>query len=188
MSLVPLLFDLLDDEPSYSFGLGYDSHDLQHPRIMRNSPLKHWPSIYRQTGKTPRTSAKTTDTSINPHVGKEGFQVSLDVQHFLPNEITVKTVDNNIIEIEGKHDAKEDHHGEIYRHFIRRYTLPDGYDVKDVISTLSSDGILTIKAPPQAKAIESKERVVQIQRTGPAHLSVKDNSQEEKKCEEKMTE
>lgn len=187
MSLVPLLYDILDDEPSYSFGLGYHPHDLHHPRIIRNSPFGHWPSIYRHAGKTPRLS-KNTELSANPHVGNLGFQVNLDVQHFLPNEITVKTVDNNIIEVEGKHDAKEDQHGEIYRHFIRRYTLPDGYDVKDVISTLSSDGVLTVKAPPKSKAIESNERVVQIQQTGPAHISVKDNSQNEKKNEEKMTE
>lgn len=36
------------------------------------------------------------------HFGKDGFQGSLDVQHFAPNEISVKTVDNSII-VEGKH-------------------------------------------------------------------------------------
>lgn len=175
MSLVPVFFDILDNKQNYPFGLGYHPHDLPHSRIMRNN-IGQWPAIY--SGKMPRLDKNINQQILaGPHVGKDGFQVSLDVQHFYPNEITVKTVENNIIEVEGKHDAKEDQHGEIYRHFIRRYTLPEGYDVKDVISTLSSDGVLTVRAPPPASELESNERYVHVNQTGPAHLSVKDNMQ-----------
>ena len=89
--------------------------------------------------------------------------------------------------IEGKHEEKQDNEGFVSRHFVRRYVLPKEYDVQQVVSTLSSDGVLTVKAPPPAnQAIEAKERVVQIQHTGPAHLSVKANGEggEEKKQEE----
>lgn len=190
MSLVPLLFDLFDDEPSYSFGLGYHPSELLSPRIQRSaiSPYDLWPQIYRQALRENSRRNRGSEQQIaKSHVGKDGFQVSLDVQHFKPNEITVKTVDNNTVVVEGKHEEKEDEHGHIYRHFVRRYTLPKEFDVKDITSTLSSDGVLTVKAPPQAKAIESNERVVQIQQTGPAHLSVKENPQE-KKEEDKKTE
>jgi Hsp20/alpha crystallin family len=57
--------------------------------------------------------------------------------------------------------------------FCFRYTLPKEYDMNAVHSSLSSDGILTIKAPPPA--IKSAgEKHVPIAHSGvPAHLSVK---------------
>lgn len=114
-----------------------------------------------------------TSIAVVPTVGKDGFQVCMDVSHFKPNELTVKTVDNTVV-VEGKHEEREDDHGLIQRHFVRKYTLPKDYDAKEVVSTISSDGVLTVKAPPPPnKAIKQKERIVQIQQTGPAHLSVK---------------
>lgn len=47
----------------------------------------------------------------------------LDVQQFKPNEISVKTTDKEIT-VEGKHEEQTDEHGQVYRHFIRRYALP----------------------------------------------------------------
>lgn len=110
-------------------------------------------------------------------VGKDGFQVSLDVQHFAPNEISVKTVDNSIL-VDAKHEERKDEHGFISREVHRRYVLPSGFKAEDVVSTISSDGILTIKAPPVEQAVEgSKVREIQIQQTGPARLSVKNNEE-----------
>ena len=70
----------------------------------------------------------------------------LDVQQFAPEEIVVKTVDNSLI-VEAKHSEKQDEHGFVSRHFVRRYVLPSTHDVTNVTSTLSSDGVLTITAP-----------------------------------------
>jgi hypothetical protein len=53
--------------------------------------------------------------------------------------------------------------------------LPKEYDPSSIHSTLSSDGVLTVKAPPPVAALTGNERHVPIQHTGPAHLSVKDN-------------
>ena len=80
------------------------------------------------------------------HFGKDGFQACVDVHHFQPSEITVKTVDNTVV-IEGKHEERDDGHGSVQRHFVRKYVLPKEYDMNNVHSTLSSDGVLTIKAP-----------------------------------------
>lgn len=99
---------------------------------------------------------------------KDGFQVSLDVQQFMANEITVKTKDNVVV-VEGRHDEKEDDHGYISRHFIRKYNLPKDIDCADVVSQLSSDGILTIKAH---RVGDENERVIHIQHTGPARTTV----------------
>ncbi|KAH8384446.1 hypothetical protein KR200_007748 [Drosophila serrata] len=100
-------------------------------------------------------------------LNRNGFQVSMNVKQFTARELTVKTI-NDCIVVEGQHDEKEDGHGVISRHFIRKYMLPRGYDPAEVHSTLSTDGILTVKAPPPPPpvprpGVERLERMVDIQ-------------------------
>lgn len=59
-----------------------------------------------------------------------------------------------------------------FRHFIRRYVLPQDNDIADVVSTLSSDGVLTITAPKKSIKDKNAERVVPITQTGPAKQTV----------------
>ncbi|XP_031627125.1 heat shock protein beta-6-like [Contarinia nasturtii] len=75
------------------------------------------------------------------------FEVYIDVQHFLPNEITV-SVENNSIVVHAKHEEKNDEHGFVSREFTRRYDLPQNFNPEDVVSNISSDGVLSIRAPP----------------------------------------
>lgn len=117
-----------------------------------------------------------------PVVGKDGFQVSLDVQHFQPNEINVRTENNQVV-VDAKHEEKRDNHGYISRQFTRRYVLPEGFKSEDVTSTLSSDGVLTVKAPRRDPAVEGNVRQVQIQQTGPARLNVTANKDEKSAVE-----
>ncbi|XP_003701704.1 protein lethal(2)essential for life [Megachile rotundata] len=96
---------------------------------------------------------------------KDKFKIILDVQQFKPEEVNVKVVDNYIV-VEGKHEEKEDDHGMISRHFVRKYLVPDQCDPEKATSSLSSDGVLTIVAPRKPEAIENKkERVIKIERT-----------------------
>ncbi len=111
-------------------------------------------------------------------IGKDGFQMCLDVVHFKPNEISVKTVGNQVI-IEGKHQERQDDHGFISRQFSRRYVLPEGYDPNTITSNLSSDGVLTVKAPKPKSGAGSNERIIPIQHIGPAALNVKENKAED---------
>lgn len=107
-----------------------------------------------------------------PKIGKDGYQVCLDVHQFTPNEIIVKIIDN-YISVEAHHEERQDEHGLITRQFTRRYTLPSEFNPDHVVSQLSSDGILIIKAPPPVKSSDGgKERILQILHTGPARLSV----------------
>uniref|UniRef100_A0A8D0L4I7 Heat shock protein beta-1 n=1 Tax=Sphenodon punctatus TaxID=8508 RepID=A0A8D0L4I7_SPHPU len=87
----------------------------------------------------------------------ESWKVALDVNHFAPEELVVKTKDG-IVEITGKHEERQDEHGFISRCFTRKYTLPPGIDPAAVCSSLSPDGMLTLEAPlPKPKDVEKLE-------------------------------
>ena len=181
MSLLPVLLDIADELADSGqrrcygdFGIGlYPSDLLLAPYYSK--PRR--PQRYN-LGICKRNPAASKEVST---IGKDGFQVCMDVEQFAPNEITVKTVDNTIV-VEAKHEERQDEHGYVSRQFSRRYVLPEDFDAKDVISTLSSDGILTLKAPPKANPQdEGKVRHIQIQQTGPAHLTIRNKEPAESK-------
>jgi crystallin alpha B len=90
------------------------------------------------------------------------FVVKLDCSHFKPEEIEVKTIDNNIM-IHGKHEEKMDKHGWVTREFTRRYALPEECQAKEVTSSLQPSGVLLIEAPKKRlEPIKDNERVVPI--------------------------
>lgn len=101
---------------------------------------------------------------------KDKFQVNVDVQHFAPEEITVKTADGFLI-VEAKHEERQDDHGFVSRSFVRRYPLPEGVEGDCVTSRLSSDGVLSITAPLKVQK-NSNERIVPIVQTGPVRKQV----------------
>lgn len=176
MPLVPILFrDLWDDSPlrasrslDHHFGSGISADDLltalataaaaqsavqnqrrcQYSRPWRNSSLAH-----RQ------------DSGSTVNVASDKFQINLDVQQFSPEEISVKVTENSIL-VEGKHEEKQDEHGYISRHFVRRYALPAEHDSNQVESSLSSDGILTISAKKKVHPEPEGLRTIQIVQTG----------------------
>lgn len=80
-----------------------------------------------------------------PPIAREGFQVSMDVQHFSPSELSV-TLNANSVTVEGKQKEHQDEYGIVARQFLRRYYLPPGCDPNTITSELSADGILTLKA------------------------------------------
>lgn len=115
---------------------------------------------------------------------EDGFQVSLNVKQFKPEEVSVKVADNNII-IEGKHEERNEDDSYVSRHFSRRYTLPEDCSIKDVVSTLSADGILTVRAPP--KEVDTKNaRKIHIQQTGASHIEAESPKQVEEKPSEEQ--
>lgn len=110
----------------------------------------------------------------------DDFTISVDVQHFAPEEINVKVVDN-FLEVEAKHEERPDEHGYISRYFKRKYPLPENYNSENIVSKLSSDGVLTIRAPKIQKG--PQERLIPIIQTGGPHRSkeVQKEDVEEKK-------
>lgn len=120
-----------------------------------------------------------------PRQKSDGFQVQLDVKNFEPKDISVKVIDNdNSIIIEAKHEERSDDEGFVTRHFTRRYVLPDKYSIKDVVSTLSAEGILTVKAPlNQEKLDELNVKQIEIQH----EKSEKSEEATEKEAESKKS-
>ncbi|CAG9762318.1 unnamed protein product [Ceutorhynchus assimilis] len=187
MSVVPLLYrDWWDEEDWFTrpsrlldqhFGVGLRRDDLMNSirSFPRSSALTR---NYLRPWNT-STVLQRQESGSTIQQDKEKFQIILDVQHFGPNEITVKTTGNSIC-VEGKHEEKQDEHGFISRHFVRRYLLPAENDIEEVVSSLSSDGILTITAPKKVDKPKNTDRVVPIQQTGPAKSTVTPSTPEPK--------
>lgn len=178
MSLIPLLFQGPSRILDQHFGHGLELDDLMTSMAVSPMISRHYIRPWRSLAR----SASHVDSGSKITIDKDKYQVCLDVQQFTPEEITVKTVGRMII-IEGKHEEKEDEHGLISRHFIRKYQLPEGYKSEDVTSSLSSDGVLSVCAPkPQSTDVEG-ERNVNITHTGPAHKTIQPNQKQEQKME-----
>nr|NP_001296048.1 protein lethal(2)essential for life-like [Plutella xylostella]AHW45922.1 small heat shock protein [Plutella xylostella] len=122
-------------------------------------------------------AAAARDVGSTIKADKDKFQVNLDVQHFSPDEISVKTADGYVV-VEGRHEEKKDEHGYISRQFSRRYALPEGCKPEAVESRLSSDGVLTIVAPRTCPEAIKGERAVPIAQTGPVRKEITDNTNE----------
>ena len=167
--------------PLLLFGDDLDHFEMETPVYTwyKEPQPRRWPSIWDLAHMKRQELAKPTTP-----IGKDGFQVSIGVEHFQPNELQVKVVDNHIL-VEAKHEEKSDDHGFISRHIVRRYAIPKGYDAHKVVSSLSSDGILTVSIPKPELEGGKTERVIQIQQTGAAHLNIKDNPKEDEAETEK---
>ncbi|XP_055533241.1 protein lethal(2)essential for life-like [Wyeomyia smithii] len=191
MPLVPILFrdwweDCWDTPLRTSrlmdqhFGSGLSADDLltaltsaaataaalqhNHPRAGYNRPWRN------------NSLASRQDSGSAVNLGGDKFQINLDVQQFSPNEISVKATDNSIL-VEGKHEEKQDEHGFISRHFVRRYVLPTGHDPNAIVSSLSSDGILTITAPKKALPKPEEPRMIPITQTGQPMKKITEKSE-----------
>lgn len=78
-------------------------------------------------------------------IGKDKFQLSIDVRNFSKDEIRVKARQEYVI-VEGKQEKKTKS-GFVMRQFVRKFKLPQGCSPNTMESKLSADGILTITAP-----------------------------------------
>ncbi|KAJ3644858.1 hypothetical protein Zmor_022559 [Zophobas morio] len=144
------------------FGLSLEPEDLFSPMIPRE--FRNYLSRPAGYLRPWRSAASERDAGSTLSFAEGQFQANLDVQQFKPDEITVRVVDNTIC-VEGKHEEKEDEHGYISRHFMRRYVVPRGHDLDKVESRLSSDGVLTITAP-KIGVEEAGARSIAIVQTG----------------------
>lgn len=129
--------------------------------------LDHHLGMTGHYGPFVKNALENLDNNVHFSTDKDKFEVKIDVKQFSPNEITVKTVNENTIVIEGKHESKGDKDGEqgyLYKHFSRKYALPSGVDITKIVSNLTADGVLTVSAPKLENVKEKlSERVIPIQ-------------------------
>ncbi|KAK9502216.1 hypothetical protein O3M35_011025 [Rhynocoris fuscipes] len=189
MALLPFLInELLDDyrRPSLgdiydqNFGLGLLTDELLQPTRssllsvpLRSGYVRPWRNLAAGD-----SGVSTIDSNSNE------FKVNLDVQQFKPEELKVKVVDDFIV-VEGKHEERSDQHGFISRQFTRRYKIPEDVDKAALVSNLSSDGVLTLKAPKLALPEKTSREIPITQTKTPA---VKQVDQKKKEKSEKMEE
>lgn len=105
------------------------------------------------------------DVAIHPSLpiveekGQTKLKLEFDVHKFKPEEVKVKVIGDNILQVEAIHETKTDTTHEQYSYF-RQYQLPKGVDANQVKPSLTKDGVLTIEAP--APALKPQERLVPI--------------------------
>uniref|UniRef100_A0AAR2L866 Heat shock protein beta-1 n=1 Tax=Pygocentrus nattereri TaxID=42514 RepID=A0AAR2L866_PYGNA len=120
-------------------------------------PGSHWAGYLRPPGSMMDLSGGLADVKQS----QDQWKVSMDVNQFTPEELTVKTKDG-MVEITGKHEERRDEHGYVSRSFTRKYTLPPGVDAEKVTSSLSPDGVLNIEAPLPKPALQGAEKFIPV--------------------------
>ena len=88
---------------------------------------------------------------------EEPFKVSLDVSGFDPSDLRVQVSGRHLV-VSGEHTEDVDGFS-AYSHLTRTFPLPPSVDPRDVVSSLSAEGKLSIMARPQAQ----RDRVVAIE-------------------------
>jgi len=158
---VPIVRDMFDREMDMEFGRPVRVFD-QHFGLGLNEddiiPSSYSP--YYSRGRRLYTRQQSGVAEMRQE--KDKWQVSIDVQHFSPAELSIKTVED-VLWVEGRHDEKEDEHGFVRREFTRKYSIPGDYQPESVVCAVSKDGILTITAAKKApEPPRPKERTVPI--------------------------
>lgn len=122
------------------------------------------PTLYHGYYVRPRATAagegsRAGASELRLSEGK--FQAFLDVSHFTPDEVTVRTVDN-LLEVSARHPQRLDRHGFVSREFCRTYVLPADVDPWRVRAALSHDGILNLEAPRGGRHLDTEVNEVYI--------------------------
>ncbi|KAE8287992.1 Heat shock protein beta-1 [Larimichthys crocea] len=132
------------------------------PEDFPTFPSTHWPGYMRPSFMQARALTRQMSSGMSEiKQTQDNWKVSLDVNHFSPEELVVKTKDG-VVEITGKHEERKDEHGFVSRTFTRKYTLPPSANVEKVTSSLSPEGLLTVEAPLIVPAIESSETTIPV--------------------------
>ncbi|XP_058457146.1 protein lethal(2)essential for life-like isoform X1 [Malaya genurostris] len=138
--------EVLADDPFY----------WRHPPL----PPLRWSSLWR-----PWRYFSLRDVGSRIDSDRDKYTIEVDVHQFAPHEVTVRKTDKYVT-IEGKHEEKRDELGYVTRQFSRRYLVPIGYDASLIVSSLSSDGVLTVTAPRIGMPAPKVEKYVPIWHTG----------------------
>merc|ERR1711971_263682 len=83
------------------------------------------------------------------------MEVRIDASEYKPEELKVSVQSGRLL-VEGKHEERrEDGSAYVQKRFSRRYTLPKQAQADQMVSKLSSEGVLVITTPKSVPAITS---------------------------------
>nr|XP_025037523.1 heat shock protein beta-1 [Pelodiscus sinensis] len=108
----------------------------------------------------------------------DGWKVALDVNHFAPEELVVKTKEG-VVEITGECFLLLLLALERGSRLLARCSLPPGIDATTVRSSLSPDGTLTVEAPLPKPAIQSAEITIPVTFESHAQITPTDTKKPE---------
>merc|ERR1739844_882360 len=84
------------------------------------------------------------------------MEVRIDASEYKPEELKVSVQSGRLL-VEGKHEEKkEDGSAYVQRSFSRSYTLPKEAQADQMVSHLSSEGVLLITTPKSTPAITNE--------------------------------
>merc|ERR1712212_394088 len=112
---------------------------------MLQTPFKEFNSMFNEE-----------ETKMNEDDAK--MEVRIDASEYKPEELKVSVQSGRLL-VEGKHEEKKDD-GSAYVHksFSRSYTLPKEAQADQMVSNLSSEGVLVITTPKIAPALTNETR------------------------------
>ncbi|CAH0402993.1 unnamed protein product [Chilo suppressalis] len=132
----------------------------QGPQSLRLTPQTERPASQNEGPTSPLGLITGWQALISsPLVVGEGSSKSLklqfDVSQFSPEEVTVQ-VQDNVLMVSARHEENSDH-TTVLREYNKEFLLPKGIDFKNLESSLSRDGVLTIEAPlPLLPVVDSE--------------------------------
>ncbi len=98
-----------------------------------------------------------------PTIKDNKYQVSLDMRHFDPSEISVK-MDKDSLQITGKREKKSDDGHYIYREYVQHFSVPENVKAEELKCQLDNKGYLKMEAPLKVPQVEeNKERSIPIE-------------------------
>merc|ERR1712096_583815 len=122
--------------------MGIFEQDLGLPPLLDSSDLNwldwakrrlatfNWPGFADSPGLQPfseQVPGKKLETQqlcvgVSEIIGQDRWKVSLDVNQFSPEEITIATKEG-YLQISGNHQERQDEHGSVSRCFTRKYKI-----------------------------------------------------------------
>merc|ERR1739842_169856 len=110
---------------------------------MLQNPFKGFKSMFNEE-----------ETKVDEDEAK--MEVRINAAEYKPEELKVSVQSGRLL-VEGKHEEKkEDGSAYVQRSFTRIYTLPKEAQADQMVSQLSSEGVLLITAPKSASAITNE--------------------------------
>lgn len=102
---------------------------------------------------------KVDQPFVEDFSGNKRMALRFDCSKFNPEEIQVKTVDNNLTVHTDESPGRK-----VYREFTKSCTLPKNIDPLSLKSSLTRDGFLQVEAPAPATCIARKEIFIPIEK------------------------